>query len=176
MKLLLIGYGNPLRGDDGVGQSVIQRLEEQWTGDSSGRPRPHTLEMIACHQLTPELAAPLAQTEYALFIDVCEAEPSGVIQVQPLSPLPHSGAFHHHLHPAALLANALSLYGAAPTAAVCTINGTEFGYTEQLSFPVQQAAMRLSTRLMTFISLDSVHCQADFWRISEKILKDTFNT
>jgi hydrogenase maturation protease len=174
MKLLIIGYGNPLRGDVGVGQAVIEQVETLIATVSP--PLVGETVLIACHQLTPELAVPLAQVDYALFIDVRAGEPAGMIEVQPLTPAPHTGAFHHHLTPSALLANARALYGVAPAAAVCTINGTEFGYGETLSSPVQAACNLLSQRLMTFILLDSVHCQADFWRISEKILKNTFYT
>jgi hydrogenase maturation protease len=47
-KILLIGYGNTLRNDDGVGVRIAEIIAEE--------NRPH-VQVIATHQLTPELAA-----------------------------------------------------------------------------------------------------------------------
>ncbi len=47
-KTVVIGYGNPLRGDDGIGWAVIERLQQM--------PLAETLTLIASHQLLPELS------------------------------------------------------------------------------------------------------------------------
>jgi hydrogenase maturation protease len=44
---LLIGYGNPLRGDDGLGWQVA---------DQVARDADKSIKVVATHQLTPELA------------------------------------------------------------------------------------------------------------------------
>ncbi len=56
----MIGYGNTLRSDDGVGPRVAMAVASWgWPG----------LKAIAVHQLTPELAEPLAAAELAIFVD-----------------------------------------------------------------------------------------------------------
>lgn len=57
---LLIGYGNTLRSDDGVGPSVVEAIDQrQLLGVRS----------LTCHQLGPELAADLATAGRVLFVD-----------------------------------------------------------------------------------------------------------
>ena len=47
-RVLIIGYGNPLRADDGVGWQAARRLAELRQDEF--------VETLALHQLTPELA------------------------------------------------------------------------------------------------------------------------
>jgi hydrogenase maturation protease len=56
---LVIGIGNPLRGDDGVGWWLAQRAE-RWLPPS---------QLRAVRQLTPELASDIAAAARVLFID-----------------------------------------------------------------------------------------------------------
>ena len=51
--VLVIGYGNPLRGDDGIGWSAANALAEGMQDDR--------VRIVACIQLTPELAESIAQ-------------------------------------------------------------------------------------------------------------------
>lgn len=64
-RVIAIGYGNTLRSDDGAGQKVAEILAS-W----------HLPQMrsISVHQLTPELAALLAEVELAIFVDVYQVE------------------------------------------------------------------------------------------------------
>lgn len=113
---LVIGIGNTLRGDDGVGWRLAEQVR--------GWKRP-ALEVSAVHQLTPELAPMLAAAGEVLFIDACFADACfsddgapGPCLV-PLAPgaLP-SGTprFSHHTTPESLLALAQRLYGRRPPA------------------------------------------------------------
>jgi hypothetical protein len=52
-EILVIGYGNTLRGDDGVGPRVAEAIEEL------NLPGVRTL---VCQLLTPEFADPIART------------------------------------------------------------------------------------------------------------------
>lgn len=59
-KWLIIGYGNTLRNDDGVGQIIAKRLEEL---------RLNNIESIYQHQLTPELVERMKDFYKVVFID-----------------------------------------------------------------------------------------------------------
>lgn len=139
-RVLIIGYGNPLRGDDGLGWQAARRLVGEVRDG---------VEVVACHQLMPELAEPLSRAHRAVFIDA--AAPGGspgsivmsVVQPRPAAP----GAFSHHLDPSGLLELARSLYGNAPPAELITVSGQQFDFGEQLSPPVQ-AALENVVRLM----------------------------
>lgn len=141
---LLLACGNSLRQDDGVGLRIAEAAEQLFPASR--------LRIVAAQQFTPEMAADLAQTELAIFVDACLGDDPGAIRVFPLTPCPDQPN-SHRLDPAALLALAQSLCGHAPTHAFAvTIGARHFGYTEDLSAPLRQAvprALRLLTNLMT---------------------------
>ena len=130
---LILAYGNPLRGDDGVGWAVGERLAAILPEDVA--------EVIVQHQLTPELAEPISRATQVIFIDAAQGdEPGGIrwteIATGVLAPQP----FTHQVDPASLLAAAQELYGHAPSAHLLTITGANFGYGEGLSPAVERAA------------------------------------
>lgn len=140
--LLVIGFGNPLRSDDGLGWRAAERLAETLTG----------AEVVTTHQLVPELAETLSQCTRAVFIDAADPAASdaapGTVLVQALAPrAPEPSAFSHHLDPAGLLAMAQALYGYAPKAQLITVVGASFDFGEQLS-PSVQAALEAVVRLV----------------------------
>ena len=109
--------------------------------------------MVACHQLTPELAERVASSNWVLFIDAAVGDPAGEIHLSPL--IPHSAAFpacSHALDPVGLMGYAKDLYGRWPSALAISVNGQEYGYTESLSRPMQAslpAALDLTELLLS---------------------------
>ncbi|NJN68407.1 MAG: hydrogenase maturation protease [Chloroflexaceae bacterium] len=150
--MLVIGYGNPLRGDDGVGWHAARCLEERYRERRDARVH---YSVVACHQLTPELAEPVSRSALVLFIDACLGAPAGTLACQTIAPPPTPappGAFLHHLTPPSLLAWAQWCYGSCPARAMLlTVAGANFGYTEALSPPVQAALPRLLNLVATLI-------------------------
>ena len=135
-RTVIIGYGNPLRGDDGLGWHAAERLRDDLAGPD--------VEVIACQQLTPELAEIISRAERAVFIDACHGAYPGTISCQPVKiAAAQARSFSHDLDPAALLAGAQVLYGAAPTeCVVMSISGASFAHGQALS-PVVAAALPL---------------------------------
>ncbi|SRR5581483_5110502 len=129
MAALLIGYGNPLRQDDGLGWQVAARLEAVPSG----------LQVIACHQLTPELAEPISRADRVVFVDARRGQTAGRVASHPVAPDMAASAFSHHLAPGVLLALALALYGSCPPAWVVTVAGATFGHGPDLSPAVAAA-------------------------------------
>lgn len=124
-RTLVIGYGNTLRGDDGVGPRVAEAVARR------GRP---TVEALAVHQLTPELAARIADAELVIFVDarlaVAPSESCHVHEIGPDAPGPADG---HVCEPRSLLALARSLFGASPEALAVTIPAIDLTFGERLS-------------------------------------------
>jgi hydrogenase maturation protease len=138
---LIIGYGNPLRGDDGFGWHAAMRLLDL-IHDAG-------IEILAVHQLTPELMDPISRARRVIFIDAAVGEDAGKLTVATLEttggPVP---AFTHFATPAALLEGARSLYGARPEALLITVVGLDFEIGEELSEPVRVALESLATTKM----------------------------
>ena len=117
---LVIGIGNPLRGDDGVGALLAEQAAVLTAADPVG-----SVAVRCVQQLTPELAAELAHLDAVLFIDAWSAPASALPQLMPLRPAGASpdgmGDESHRLEPAALLAVCQVLYGGVPDAQVLLV-------------------------------------------------------
>ncbi|MFO7322325.1 MAG: hydrogenase maturation protease [Chloroflexota bacterium] len=143
MMVLVIGYGNPLRGDDGAGPVAAQRLA------AAGQ---HPLvDIRACHQLTPELAEPVSRASLVVFIDAAVGGTPGVIAQSEVLPEAPEGIFTHHVTPATLLAAARDLYGACPRGVLLSIHGADFGLGDELSPHVENALPKLIQRAQALI-------------------------
>ncbi len=121
MYRLLIGYGNPLRCDDGVGYFLANQLGSTAHGAA--------LEIIAAYQLAPEMAEPVSRASEVLFIDATGEANPGAWAVCPVKGNPQEplSALVHHLTPATLLELSHVLYDAVPVGRILTVGGADFG-------------------------------------------------
>ncbi len=130
--VLILGYGNMLRGDDALGIHAAHALQDFYRDDGGVR-------VLATSQLTPELAEDLSQVQFVLFIDAAEGGPPGDIFWECLTPAEENIRFTHHCTPRTLLAAAKQLCGEAPSAMGLTMAGTSFEVGVGLSPEVQSA-------------------------------------
>ena len=154
-SLLVIGYGNPLRCDDGVGQEVARQIAA-WELPN--------VEAIAVHQLTPELVELLAKVDIAIFIDAYPATADQEIQVRPLKPAGSGMTSGHWCEPQVLLAMTQALYGAHPQAWWVMVPGVDFELGDSLSpiakQGIESALQRFSIMCGTGFLLDAVLSEA----------------
>lgn len=135
-RVLVIGYGNLLRGDDGVGRLAAGQLAERADFPD--------VEVIAAHQVTVEMSEAVSRAEYVLFVDAAAEGVPGTVRLEDLDPDAAPAApLSHHVDASAVLRLANELFGRAPTACRLTLTGAEFGYGEQLSAPVSAAFPQL---------------------------------
>lgn len=118
--MLVIGYGNELRRDDGVGP-LVARTVASW-----GLPG---VVAIDSQGLLPEMAEDLSRADRALFVDAGPGERVEVMEIAPREreTIGHTG------DPAWLLALAESLFGRAPQAWLLTVPSPDLGIGEGLS-------------------------------------------
>ncbi|HIK11647.1 MAG TPA: hydrogenase maturation protease [Oscillatoriaceae cyanobacterium M33_DOE_052] len=123
-KVVVIGYGNTLRRDDGAGQKVAEAVAARgWENVLS----------LAVHQLTPELAAEIATADKAIFAD---ASPDAkTVEVREIADnfrenLPFSP---HTSDPKGLLSLTKLLYDKNPKAWWVLIPALDFEFGEELS-------------------------------------------
>jgi hydrogenase maturation protease len=121
---LVIGYGNPLRGDDAAGREVAAAVAGWGLPD---------VQALAVHQLTPELAGPLAGARLAVFVDAYHAPDGGAVNVRRLGRARGPAALGHTGDPRFLLGLAQALYGRRPRAWLVTVPGVDFAFGETLS-------------------------------------------
>jgi len=122
---LIIGYGNTLRGDDGVGPRVAEAIAG-W-----GLPN---VRAISTAQLTPELAEALAGAEVVIFVDAQIGQPASTgVSFKPVAPDEKRLLNTHSGDPRRLLALTMQLYGRSPSAWLVAIPGVNFDFGETLS-------------------------------------------
>jgi hydrogenase maturation protease len=121
--LLIIGYGNTLRRDDGVGPKAAEAI--------AALDLPN-VRSLACPLLTPELAESVSQARTVIFVDAAVDAPREV-QLRLLAPAESSQIMAHAASPATLLALARDVFGHAPEARWLTIPVEDLGIGEELS-------------------------------------------
>lgn len=144
----LVGIGNPLAGDDGVGPEVLKRLQERYGNDARLRFLQLESDLFA-------LADHLASAWHFLFLDAVAGEEPGLIQVSTA----YQRGFAASLHQTDLAAvmgslEALQVADPFPTWEVWGITiEPPREYREGLSPAVSEAASRLVDALGHHLSL-----------------------
>jgi hydrogenase maturation protease len=159
VQTLIIACGNPMRGDDGIGPIVADQVEALLPEHLQKNCR-----FIITHQLLPELALELAQTNRAILIDarVCDGEPVGVATVQAVTPEKcsgcgsqccntESGLTHHWTFPR-LLAMADTLFGHVPEAYTVSVSAEDFANPDTLSPTIAAAIPQMCDHVMQLLS------------------------
>jgi hydrogenase maturation protease len=141
-KVLILGYGSMLRGDDSFGHRVAARLSAAIDDPA--------IDIRELHQLAPELADPVSQAELVIFIDAARAGVPGELRREPVFPA-EAGALTHHMTPSALLACARALYGRSPRGVLFTAAGLSFDYSATLSAPMEAAAREAARQVLSLL-------------------------
>jgi hydrogenase maturation protease len=148
-EILVIGYGNLLRGDDGLGQFIVCRLAaRRWPG----------VRTLAVHQLLPELAEELTECGLAVFVDARKGGDGNGVTVTALAPIGTAATSAHHCDPASLLALTQALYGQIPPALWVTVAGEDFRFQEGLSPAARRNARAALGRIESLIGAEGLKC------------------
>jgi hydrogenase maturation protease len=146
---LVIGYGSTLRRDDGIGWAAAALLAAQG--------QPDDVQILTCHQLTPELIESIRLAALVIFVDASDMGSPGEIACQVVEPDGVPASIAHASTPPLLLAAARDLYGAQPIGFLVSLNGVDFGFGEELT-PQTLARLpdlvRLVERLLAFYAPD----------------------
>ncbi len=125
---LVIGVGNPLRQDDGLGFHVVAALRE------AGVPA----DLLHVPELGPDLAERVAAADKVVFLDASSEGPAGEMRCQAVGPAAELTPASRGLSPAMLLLYAQRLHGRAPQAVTVSVGGESFGVGDQLSARLQE--------------------------------------
>jgi hydrogenase maturation protease len=172
--VLLIGYGNLLRSDDGVGPAVVSRLAASFFDNPD-------CVTITTHQLTPELAVDVARAQRVVFVDASVDLPAGKARVRRVRPVSSgSHPLGHHMSPEAVLELARTVFGGGegvggegggggtPKAWVVAVGVSNLSVGDRLSPPVSRTAGRLSRHLAHRIRRWSTRATAPEGQVASK--------
>ncbi|MEY2978831.1 MAG: hydrogenase maturation protease [Prochlorotrichaceae cyanobacterium] len=155
---LVIGYGNTIRQDDGIGYRLAERLTDQPPTLSFCR-----FKAIAVHQLTPDLVAEVTEATEVIFVDMVPADqmaklidnaistPS--VQLQRLRPGQQS-TLGHMSNPQSILQLSDRLFGKAPQGYWLLIPGEWCDLGEELS-PLAQAGFTQALAIVQAPNLET---------------------
>jgi hydrogenase maturation protease len=125
--ILIHGYGNPGRRDDGLGVVFSERMEA-WA-------RSHQLAHIRTdcdYQLHIEDAASLAEVDEVYFVDASKSDIDS-FRLSDVDPEPRPGFTGHSVTPGYVLYLCETLYGRRPACRLLEIRGTDWEMGEGLS-------------------------------------------
>ncbi|MBL6929105.1 MAG: hydrogenase maturation protease [Rhodospirillales bacterium] len=138
MKYLLIGYGNPLRSDDGVGCHVAGEFVDDapaLMGAASA-----DVHVVSVGELAPELAEPVAQSERVVVVNASYGELPGEFTVRRVEPASEAdGPASYVYDPATLAAWARGTDGKAPEILVVAVGAANCAFGQGLSPDVAEA-------------------------------------
>jgi hydrogenase maturation protease len=122
-RILVIGFGDKLSGENAVGRLVAEALIAK---------RRANVVTLSVTQLVPEFATLVASSRAVIFVDAT-AEQQQSIEVRELVPACPLSSRLHHVGPRELLAVTRNCYGHAPLAWLVAVPGHEFDVTDGLS-------------------------------------------
>ncbi len=140
-RILVLGYGNPGREDDGLGPAAASAIER------IGR---RNVTVSNNYQLVPEDVVELATADVAWFIDASK-EGLEPFEVRPLSPSLDTSFTSHHMTPETLLALTEQYYGRTPEAYLMAIRGYNFEFFERLTSRASDNLRQALTLLLSMI-------------------------
>ena len=148
-RTLVLGIGNSLRRDDGIGPAVVRALQQRQLPNA---------QLLVVHQLTPELAEDMAAADQVVFVDAALGTPS--LRMAPVEPAASAAQpLVHFADPASLVAFTQQQFGHAPRAWVVGVPAYDLGYGEGFSTETQaqmNAAIEAVSRILEPVCTSSL--------------------
>ncbi len=141
LRVLLVGFGNPGRLDDGLGPALAAEIEKlALTG----------VTVDADYQLSVEDAAAVAEHDVVVFADAAETGPAPCFfeRIQPRTALSFSS---HSVRPEAVLGLAEDLFERRVPGYLLGIRGYEFNEYGQRLSPRAEQNLRAAVTLLTAV-------------------------
>jgi len=127
-KILVYGYGNPGRQDDGLGAALIQKVDEWLTSFPSQK-----IITDTNYQLNIEDAASVAEASKVIFIDASIEEIENFSFTEVKASDARVEFSMHAVSPAFVIDLCTKMYGKAPEAYLLHIKGYEWDFREELT-------------------------------------------
>ena len=153
-RILVVGYGNPHRADDGIGY----RAALEYLARNSDR---GNVQVIAAETLKPDIVAEMSQANLVVFIDGsnCHGEPGSIWRQEIFSDETVDGVLAHPLTPPIALKACHVIYHRAPEAILLCVKGENYGFGSRVS-PVVEATLPALMQRLDEIVLSAVNREA----------------
>lgn len=145
-RILVIGYGNTHRSDDGAGyRAALDYLNATPAG---------AVQVIAQELLKPQVVEEMSTADLVIFLDSsnCQGEPGAVAEQEVIADRRADGLFAPPLTPARALQACRVVYRRSPRTVLISVRGDNFGFGARLSPAVEAALPEMLTRLKAIVS------------------------
>jgi hydrogenase maturation protease len=155
--VLIVGYGNLDREDDGVDRHILTHLAARLGKPFAAAPEDYEfnpgqdVDFFFTLQLFPELAETLSRYARVCFVDAHTGAVAEDVHLELLSAQMQSSPFTHHLTAATLLSLTTALYPHTPLALLASVRGFNFGFAQQLSPATAHFADQAVEQIMNWL-------------------------
>jgi hydrogenase maturation protease len=130
-----------MRCDDGLGPRIAAAVAE-WNSPA--------ISALACHQLTPELAEPIAAAKAVVFVDA-SAGPRELVRLDAIDSLVNGEFTTHMSAPHCLLRLAKTVFGQFPPAWTLTVPAENFYFGNHFS-PLAHEGFQTALKTLRFLA------------------------
>ena len=149
LSTCILGIGNTLRGDDGLGIFVCNELEKH---------RLPGVEIRVAHQLHIEMVSELQSFQRVILVDAAyEGENVSLYRLKEQIQSGHPNS--HNIDAYLLVQLSNTLFPETPDYFLCAVKGTEFDFKESLSEAAVNNAMEAVKVIRSFLTTG----QINFW-------------
>lgn len=144
MNILVIGYGNPDRADDGAGYYIVNALRRRLgrrgleNGATGFDELGSGIDTVFLSQLAPEILETVSGYERLIFVDAHGEDKLGQLYCEELKPEYSIPSFSHHLTPSMILALVDAIYDRRICGYLVSVLGCNFDFHHGLS-PLTEA-------------------------------------
>lgn len=146
--VLVIGLGNPLREDDGVGAETVQIIDKKIL--------PALRERVTLrieHQIDIVQAALIKDYDHVFFVDALAGGGKQPVQIKKMAPVYETPTFTSHIGSIpALLAITARVYGQVPDCYLVAVQGSNFAFGQKLSTKSKNNATRGARTIIDLIN------------------------
>lgn len=131
-NILIYGYGNPGRQDDGLGPALVETLGKWLT-----KKQVEHVTLDSNYQLQVEDVTVIHDKDLVIFVDASMKENIRDVKMEPLEADPHSTFTMHAISPEYILALCRKIYGQHPPSYLLHIRGYEWEINREISKPAR---------------------------------------
>lgn len=143
--ILLIGYGNTTRMDDGVGWYIADKIQERFEDE---------IEVFQADQLSVEMIEDIKDRELLILVDAHISNEDDWIRSGEVEPDSSPGMISHIIKPPNLLAFCESIYHKYPKTYLYSVKGVVFDFGEELSEQTRKNAEKVIQQITNLVKLN----------------------
>ena len=146
-KKIVIGIGNPLRGDDALGYVVVNAFNEKY-----GEGELADVDCFHMQQLGLELLPYFEDCEVLIFVDASVKVDEGVLQMELIEPGSMvDNPVSHFFDPETLLSSTYALYQAHPKTYLLSVGASDFEIREGLSEKIEASVPKVLEKIESIL-------------------------